>query len=420
MNILIASGYFGAIPIANNIVATRLAAGFTQKGHRCFIMGLSPECIGTEQLPCGTPLMRVAASPLLEKPLAQYYRFQQQNPTKGAKDFALRHPLAAGLIGLLNGRCFNSPKSIVKFGKDVEALIAAEKIDAVITVCFPFDVAHYLLQNLKAPVAKVYYQLDPHGLHVYYDGAVRAERIRLEREAMAAADVVFTTGELYTQYQQDAQYQPFVPKCVPVGFPVFFPPKQGDAARAGFAQDAINVVFCGNLDHKMRESTYALQQVEKIIQALPRATFYFAGTHEGGLIETLAAQYPKRFVLLGTLPAEVADNLTNSADVLLNIGNMASNMVPSKIFSYFATGKPILNFQKISNCPARRYFEQYPLALTLQEGVDQDKTAEACAFLTEHSQTRLPYAQLAAIYQDFTLAQVADTMLAHIAQHLPH
>ncbi len=418
MNILFASGYFGAIPIANNIVAMRLAKGFTAQGHRCFIMGLSPEHIGTETLDCGTPLIRVGANRLLDKSLAKYYRFQQQNPGKTAKDFALRNPLDAGVIGLMNSRCFNSPKAIEKFAKDVERLIATEKIDAVITICFPFDVAHYLLRNLTAPVVKVYYQLDPHGLHVYYDGEVRAERIRLERQAMECADIIFTTNELYPQYAADANYQPYLSKCVPIGFPVFFPTEEGDKKRAGFSDDMINIVFCGTLDRNMREPTTMLQQVEKVIQKLPNVKFYFAGTDESALIAEMAARYPAQLVWLGSVPADVADNLMNSADVLLNVSNMANNMVASKIFTYFATGKPVLNFQKIMDCANQAHFEKYPLAFTFCEPTDQDKTDEICAFLLENHQNRVPYAQSEAVYRDFTLSKVAEAMLAQIATKL--
>ncbi|MEG1896227.1 MAG: hypothetical protein RR162_08295, partial [Oscillospiraceae bacterium] len=43
------------------------------------------------------------------------------------------------------------------------------------------------------------------------------------------------------------------------------------------------------------------------------------------------------------------------------------NQVPSKIFDYFSMGKPILNVQKIPDCPSREYFDRYPLSFTFDE-----------------------------------------------------
>lgn len=64
-----------------------------------------------------------------------------------------------------------------------------------------------------------------------------------------------------------------------------------------------------------------------------------------------------------------------SADVLLNIGNLISTMVPSKIFEYMSYKKPIISTYSIKNEPSKKYLEKYPMALLLSG----DKSAEANA-----------------------------------------
>jgi CDP-glycerol glycerophosphotransferase (TagB/SpsB family) len=46
-------------------------------------------------------------------------------------------------------------------------------------------------------------------------------------------------------------------------------------------------------------------------------------------------------------------------------------MVPSKIFEYFATGKPIIHFFSDDNDSCLNYFDRYPLALTIKQDYGQ-------------------------------------------------
>ena len=54
-------------------------------------------------------------------------------------------------------------------------------------------------------------------------------------------------------------------------------------------------------------------------------------------------------------------------DVLVNIGNLIINQIPSKIFEYISTGKPIINIYKTLKCPTLKYTKKYPLCLNIYE-----------------------------------------------------
>ena len=55
------------------------------------------------------------------------------------------------------------------------------------------------------------------------------------------------------------------------------------------------------------------------------------------------------------MPAETARTMQAQADVLLNLGNAVDNQLPSKLFDYFAAGKPVLHLCVIENDPALPY-----------------------------------------------------------------
>ena len=63
----------------------------------------------------------------------------------------------------------------------------------------------------------------------------------------------------------------------------------------------------------------------------------------------------EQFEQPGPVPAETARTMQTQADVLLNLGNAVDNQLPSKLFDYFAAGKPVLHLCVIENDPALPY-----------------------------------------------------------------
>ena len=59
--------------------------------------------------------------------------------------------------------------------------------------------------------------------------------------------------------------------------------------------------------------------------------------------------------------------MQDEADILLNIGNTIPGMVPSKIFEYMSTGKPIISTSCIQNDPVITYLEHYGNAHVINE-----------------------------------------------------
>ena len=97
------------------------------------------------------------------------------------------------------------------------------------------------------------------------------------------------------------------------------------------------------------------------------------------------------------------------ADILLNLGNAVDNQIPSKLFEYFATGRPILHLAAGSRDTALPYLARYPLALVLQssEGATPQVIAALRSWLHQNAGKSMSFAQAAAIFPDFTPEAVA-------------
>ena len=114
------------------------------------------------------------------------------------------------------------------------------------------------------------------------------------------------------------------------------------------------------------------------------------------------------------MPPADAAALENGADILLSLGNFYDNQMPSKLFSYFGTGKPVLHLAVSETDPTLPYLARYPLALVLhkQEGVTPEVVDRLRRWVDRVQGQRLPYEQVAALYPEFTPQQVARDFLA--------
>ena len=176
-------------------------------------------------------------------------------------------------------------------------------------------------------------------------------------------------------------------------------------------------VFCGSLYPTLREPDFTLE----LFTALnaPDLTLTMAG--RGWEPFEAAAQRAQgvlgaRFVRPGLLPPEKAAELEIGADILLSLGNAFDNQMPSKLFSYLGTGKPLLHLAVTDTDPTLPYLAKYPLALVLHKknGVTPEVVDTLRRWLTDVQGQCLPYAQVAALYPEFTPGVVAQTFIGRI------
>ena len=79
-----------------------------------------------------------------------------------------------------------------------------------------------------------------------------------------------------------------------------------------------------------------------------------------------------------------------NSDVLLNIGNKISDMLPSKLLTYIETGKSILHVKNQPNDACIAYLERYSLSQVIDESESIQTSAEkVVAFLVKNYGKRL-------------------------------
>lgn len=139
----------------------------------------------------------------------------------------------------------------------------------------------------------------------------------------------------------------------------------------------IKILYTGTLFDPDRNPTRFIEGMRERCQS-NSVEIAFAG-NDGGLLDNLVESVPN-VLNLGILPLDQCDRAMESADVLLSMGNRSPHLVPSKLFKYISTGKPIIHLTRGLDDSCLPYLEKYPLSLILDEE-SADISSEFSSFL---------------------------------------
>jgi hypothetical protein len=120
----------------------------------------------------------------------------------------------------------------------------------------------------------------------------------------------------------------------------------------------------------------------------------------------------------GTVTQAVAQAAQQAAQVLVNIGNLTTHQLPSKVVEYANTGLPVLNLAQVPDDSSAIFFKNYAAARTVWDlpDIDFDTQVQAiCAWLQPLPQ-RLSGEQLSQFLQPYQ----ASTVAQHYWELLPN
>lgn len=387
---------------ANALLGCRLAAELMAQGHEVHLLELWDGAHTPPAPPEGAlqHTLAFADERLMNTAL--------ENGAKGGTPVPLRllrlaaHPTA--VAAAFRQLVLHTPRRTVDSRREMERLDAQYLFDAVCAICAPYRAA-FALETAQIGGKKLLWQLDPYASNRDYTAPGGFAR---EGQLLDAVDAAFITPQALPDYE-GGSLRAWRGKVHVLGFPVLLPAPE-PPAHAG-----IRCVFCGSLYPTVREPDFALELFARL--NAPDLTLTMAGggwQRFAAQAEQAAGALGDRFVRPGPLPPAEAAALETGADVLVSLGNFYDNQMPSKLFSYFGTGKPVLHLAVSETDPTLPYLARYPLGLVLQkkDGVTPEVLDRLRGWLARVQGQRLPYEQVAALYPEFTPQQVARDFLA--------
>ena len=126
-----------------------------------------------------------------------------------------------------------------------------------------------------------------------------------------------------------------------------------------FASKHIHVVYAGSFYEQCRRPDEILSFMHEVCAVLPEMKIHLYSWGCESLVDIAKKRMGHNLELCGRVTSEEAERAIHSADILLNVGNDLPYAVTGKLFEYFSTGKPVINFCYRRNDGASSDCEKY-------------------------------------------------------------
>ena len=299
--------------------------------------------------------------------------------------------------------------SVIKYRRKIKKHFINKTNDYFIATLEPIEAAIAMLQAKRQSDVFALYQMDTFWNNAIKNPNYQQNRIQCERKLAKECLFNLTTEQIS---QTSAEFYENEPdKLIKSEFPMMIKPDIKKLVNNGTIKKC---VFTGTLYADIRPP----ENIIKIIAELKMkdVQFDFYGLHQELIQKDPLYQQAKEYINLhGVVETKEAERVRQTADFLINIDNTCVEQVPSKIFEYIATGKPIINFYFNKNSAILKHMEKYPLKTNIFIG-KQFELSEACEKICEFISTahgkNVPYDTVERIYEENTPQYVANQLIS--------
>lgn len=255
-----------------------------------------------------------------------------------------------------------------------------EKYDAVIGVFRPFSCVSAVVKMKKAFPGVAY------GAH-YLDIISQSKKpmfmpfflfrkmlFQGEKKAFKHLDFVLLPESAKERYSSH-DFSMYADRFEYCGFPSFIPMKGTGSKKPEASNGETQIVYAGILSSVYRNPEYIMRVLSEVSSRSPGISLHIYGRGDcGEILKHYASKIDMH--LHGMVEQRVVMEAYSNADFVLNISNTDTEMVPSKIFELFSTGKPIINIVKNPEDPSTSFWDKYPSVCKVNEWEDIDLQTE--------------------------------------------
>lgn len=273
-------------------------------------------------------------------------------------------------------------KALVK--EYYNSLINIDDIDLIVPTCYPFEsiVAAQLYQekiNKKVKIIPILFDKfsDSPTLHRNeLNKKIKYKRhLMLEEEMITRSDkVMYVDSWISAIKQLDGRFQE---KLIHIEHPLVVDQfSEITLKKRETSEMNIVVTYTGVLDRKVRPPSETLKIIEKIIKTNKIFKFHFYALGNGvDEVKLFAREFPENIFFHGQVNSEDALSRIKHSDILLSIGNTDISLIPSKIFEYMSSGKPIVHFYHTDEDSVINILKEYELGYCLNQNESVDISA---------------------------------------------
>ncbi len=159
----------------------------------------------------------------------------------------------------------------------------------------------------------------------------------------------------------------YLPKTMFLDLPLVVEPAKKPIIKQESGNQILTFVYGGAFYKGLREPFYLLSWFKELIKYKQISFSCYTKSVFQPQIEQVSIETNGCLQRLDYITPDEMNRVINQSDFVVNIGNTASPMVPSKIFVYMSACKPIIHFISDDDDSCLSYLNKYPLALIIDQ-----------------------------------------------------
>jgi glycosyltransferase involved in cell wall biosynthesis len=266
-----------------------------------------------------------------------------------------------------------SPLYSYRFYREAKNLYRTDKFDCIISVYSQIDtvIAGYLLKRKFPNIKFVPYFLDSlsggYGPKAFDRNWTIKRGLKWEQILLKIADKIIVMKSSENHHNKYSKSRSYFSRMEFLDIPLLIENNSKEISTNIIEKEKINIVFVGSIPCHIRNPKYFLEIFRRITTENCKLTIIGTNTCPDVLKKAQIESTNNSIEVLNPVSHDEAISVLKNADLLLNIGNNLSSMVPSKIFEYMSIGKPIISTYPIEDEPSLEYLKKYPLSLLVKE-----------------------------------------------------
>ncbi|MDY2827920.1 MAG: glycosyltransferase [Sodaliphilus sp.] len=219
--------------------------------------------------------------------------------------------------------------------------------------------------------------------------------LKWERKLLQNADLIIMMQSSKNFYNSKKDILFYFDKIRFLDIPLFNPICSIESETVS-TTDKKHIVYVGSIPAYIRNPQYFLDVFTSLKRTDIDLTIIGSSTCEHLLNDYCARD--KRIKRLQQVSHEEALRWMNNADILLNLGNNLTTMIPSKIFEYMSLGKPIISTAPIKDEPCIPYLSKYKYACIIDENESFEVESSKLDEFISNAKTLNPYELIDVFY----------------------
>lgn len=249
-------------------------------------------------------------------------------------------------------------------------LFEIEPYDYIIPTYTQIDtlIAAERIKKLHPSVKYIPYLLDSmaggYGPKMFSKKWITKRGLKWEAKLFPISDQIIMMRSSKSFYDERKVSLGYYEKIVFLDIPLFMPKKNVET-RVKRNDGIKHILYVGSIPVNIRNPLFFLEVFTSLKRMDVDLTIIGTSTCETMLNEYCTRD--KRIRRIQQISHDEALHKIDEADILLNLGNNINTMMPSKVFEYMSSGKPIISTAPIKNEPCIPYLAKYDYALIIDE-----------------------------------------------------